>query len=999
MKTWLKAFFITSGVLLVFMFALPTLLKSTINQLASDILTGFDIQADHLIIDHLSWSRLSINQIQLEIPAQNTKVSLKNLNWHYSPLGLFNVELGRLNIETLNIVQTAKNLPSSSARLQTASSNNKDQDQQLITIPTVEEAFAKLPFEQVRINQLNITVPQATLSGDIFYDSSIAQIHQNIQTPFLNEPINFEFKLTHTGELFSQIVTENSSAPIFIWQGRINETEQADGQSIISINAQQIADIQSWLALASSQKLALKAESAIQTLNIQTTLPKQLSLGQTNEELLTQIDFNNSLQLEVSKLSAAPTLKRADISLEILNTLMDKEWLVFDINKLKQLARMQLTLANTDGSPASQAFKQTFALEHPLQLRCSIKTFNCFWKGDLTANLMSSPFNKSNGLSASAKLALNGELPLWPLLDNNSEHTLEAQHSLSLSLKQGLSFFPKLETKLTTQLHLTAAQDQTWQLSLPHGLKGNVDYQEQTIGKLSPIQFTLFNQFHMTGQASQVNTSNDLAFQLNKIQWQDLNNPSKKMAIKDATGHCHMDWYQLQNKLKNKLAQNSETLKQLPLQCQLLINTEEGQWDKWPVPALALNTKLDVELPKIRSEILLTGLNNKLDLKLNTQHHMEDNKGAAQLYLKDLPLDWNAIGLERMQLLTKAQFLNGLMSAQGWVHWEQYQPDFFDDSIKKWRWQPDIMLRVDDFAGIYNSTTTWEGMDFLMAVRRPLFKDFQIDAQVSADNAHTGIEVTNILARTSTSIPEDFSKAVANIKEVHADVLGGSIKIPLLTFDTSKQHNEFTIIAEHIDLQQVAKLEPQAGVKAKGLLDGRIPVKLGPKVINNIITWTEEDEDLWGEAPSHKVPSNQDLWGDTSTNKLEGKAEKDIAAAEAFALNIHPVIEKGTLYARSPGGVVEYKGQTSDSLKGSNPMVKLAMQALENYHYDTLQTDINYQPDGALKLDLQFKGKNPDFFDGQATHFNLSLNYNLLDLLESLRISQDIVERVENRYQ
>ena len=75
------------------------------------------------------------------------------------------------------------------------------------------------------------------------------------------------------------------------------------------------------------------------------------------------------------------------------------------------------------------------------------------------------------------------------------------------------------------------------------------------------------------------------------------------------------------------------------------------------------------------------------------------------------------------------------------------------------------------------------------------------------------------------------------------------------------------------------------------------------------------------------------------------------------------------------------------------------MQVLDDFRYDKLQTNVIYQPDGALNLGLQFQGHNPTFFDGQATHLNLNLEYNLLDLLESLRISNDIVQKLENKYQ
>ena len=68
------------------------------------------------------------------------------------------------------------------------------------------------------------------------------------------------------------------------------------------------------------------------------------------------------------------------------------------------------------------------------------------------------------------------------------------------------------------------------------------------------------------------------------------------------------------------------------------------------------------------------------------------------------------------------------------------------------------------------------------------------------------------------------------------------------------------------------------------------------------------------------------------------------------------------------------------------------MKLLQNFQYDELQSVVRYQPDGQLNLSLQFEGKNSDFFDGQKTHLNVNLDYNLLDLLESLRIANDVIE-------
>ena len=252
------------------------------------------------------------------------------------------------------------------------------------------------------------------------------------------------------------------------------------------------------------------------------------------------------------------------------------------------------------------------------------------------------------------------------------------------------------------------------------------------------------------------------------------------------------------------------------------------------------------------------------------------------------------------------------------------------------------MLRVDDLAGIYNNTTAWDDVDFQMAIRRPFYQSFKVVSQISANSINPGINVSNILARSTTTIEPDFSKALIVIEEMHSDVLGGRVKVPLIRFDTSQEINAFGIEIEGLQVSQLAELEAKSSISATGTLDGVLPIILLP----------------------------------------EG-----------------PQVPAGSLYARAPGGVINYNNDVSSALKGSDPSVGLVMQALEDFHYDKLQTNVTYQPNGELRLGLQFQGKNPEFFDGQATHLNLNLDYNLLDLLESLRISNDIVQKLENKYQ
>ena len=97
--------------------------------------------------------------------------------------------------------------------------------------------------------------------------------------------------------------------------------------------------------------------------------------------------------------------------------------------------------------------------------------------------------------------------------------------------------------------------------------------------------------------------------------------------------------------------------------------------------------------------------------------------------------------------------------------------------------------------------------------------------------------------------------------------------------------------------------------------------------------------------------------------------------------------------------MVKYLGDTANALSKSNQGTGMAMKLLSDFRYELLQSSVQYQPDGQLNLALKFEGHNPDFFDGQKTLLNVNLEYNLLDLLESLRLSNDVIQKLEDKYQ
>ncbi|MBL4796350.1 MAG: YdbH domain-containing protein [Oleispira sp.] len=966
MRSWVKALLISAMTLLLVIVFLPSLAKPGLNRLLPWILQQADLENIEVEISKVGWYGLSLERLAFTSPATDSlleELSLQQLEISYSPSQLLSGQVDTISIDQLSLILAEQPLQEASTLTEKAPQESALENE--IILPNAQEIFALLPMDTLSINQLSISHPQVKLDSQLYINQQEISLHSTISLPTLKQPLFQQFNFNNQGILTAQIRSDKSAVPIFILQGewhdqlasQLESKKESQKNKTIKLSLQQSADIESWLGLINNDNKAsqLSAKTAIQVWSLELSLPKYID---NPNQILQKISGEGLFQIQINDFSIVPEDKNTPKLLTHADLVINAKTNINYIVKNQQEKSWQLLIENFDFKGTTQAVDDLAInvqqkLSQPLNINCLLSDnsdFNCHWQGKLQQVLQAEKIN--NEITMDISGAFNNSI------ESGSEFTL--QKHLDINLKQNNERWPRLTNKTSGDIIFTAQKNVQvtgddfwhWQLNLPFGLNSKTTYNEPlpdalAQGELSQINWQLLPDWQLQGIDSELTDAKALNILVRDLSWVETKNSSKKKSfiLEQAELSCAFDWLKLQY---SPQLRSSSTLESLPLSCDWKVENRASHWQEWPVPALTFTgsvhlSSLDFSHTKMRTEAKLIGLKQRLDFSLHAQHDFSGmQKGAAQLYLNNLNLEWDELGLTEMMDLTQAQLLGGTLSAQGWLQWQQYQEDIFDDDSIAWRWQPDIMLRADDLAGIYNNTTAWEDVDIQMAIRRPFYQSFKLVSQISANSLNAGIEISNILARSTTTIEPDFSKALVVIEEIHSDVLGGQVKVPLIRFDTSQEINAFGIEIEGLQLSQLAALEAGSGISVTGTLDGLLPIILLPQ---------------------------------------------------------GPQVPAGILYARSPGGVVKYQNQVASALKESDPSVSLAMQILEDFHYDKLQTNITYQPNGELKLGLQFQGKNPTFFDGQATHLNLNLDYNLLDLLESLRISNDIVQTLENKYQ
>ena|GEM_PF-5760525 len=208
--------------------------------------------------------------------------------------------------------------------------------------------------------------------------------------------------------------------------------------------------------------------------------------------------------------------------------------------------------------------------------------------------------------------------------------------------------------------------------------------------------------------------------------------------------------------------------------------------------------------------------------------------------------------------------------------------------------------------------------------------------KLSIQKLDIGLPVENI--QSSFSI--DSSRNLLAIHTFDAQLLGGKILVRDFAYQPEITQNPLLLNVQRIQLTELLSLGAFNTVYAQGAISGKLPITLYTQGIS---------------------------------------------------------MEHGRLAAEKPGGVIRYQPDPSAKITATtNPNLQLAVDALSNYHFDTLQADAQYSANGDLTLQMKMQGLNPDMNNGQRINLNLNVSDNIPTLLRSLqsgRIVADVLER------
>jgi hypothetical protein len=257
---------------------------------------------------------------------------------------------------------------------------------------------------------------------------------------------------------------------------------------------------------------------------------------------------------------------------------------------------------------------------------------------------------------------------------------------------------------------------------------------------------------------------------------------------------------------------------------------------------------------------------------------------------------------------------------------------------------PDLTLELTGkgLAGIYDRTAL-SGLDARARISLEHGRLRVELADLRLKEFNPGIPVGPLQLQADYSAPiEQPDQGQLNLRQAQAGVMGGTVHIAANQWKLAEAPLLIPLELRGLQLNRLFTLYPAEGLAGTGTFDGHLPLRLSQHGIQ---------------------------------------------------------VDRGRIAARTPGGRLQLRSERIRALGSSNPTMQLVTQSLEDFHFTTLRSQVDYDPQGKLLLSMRLEGQNPAIEQGRPIHFNINLEEDIPSLLASLQLTDKVNEIIRRRVQ
>ncbi|GAA0693195.1 hypothetical protein GCM10009104_20610 [Marinobacterium maritimum] len=257
------------------------------------------------------------------------------------------------------------------------------------------------------------------------------------------------------------------------------------------------------------------------------------------------------------------------------------------------------------------------------------------------------------------------------------------------------------------------------------------------------------------------------------------------------------------------------------------------------------------------------------------------------------------------------------------------------------QWSLDARPTIHHADLIWDEHTRVSDINLTQRLRLNSAGQLRSSGQLEIDHTDSGIRVFGPRLDYDLSLPAKGTPRLS-LSSFSLSALDGIIAVPPLSFNPLHPVIDTRIAVSTLELERMLELYPQEGLYGSGVLGGALPLKINGSQLS---------------------------------------------------------INQGQLVSQGEGGVIRYQPTPEVQLMGQqNPGIQLALSALTDFRFDLLDLTLDYTPSGDAIMKARLKGQNPGWQQGRPVDLNLNIEENLLDLLRTLRLTDNVTDAIDRRF-
>lgn len=237
-----------------------------------------------------------------------------------------------------------------------------------------------------------------------------------------------------------------------------------------------------------------------------------------------------------------------------------------------------------------------------------------------------------------------------------------------------------------------------------------------------------------------------------------------------------------------------------------------------------------------------------------------------------------------------------------------------------------MLARLEDLSGYFEETAF---VDLDTDVEIELTPEFGLRNAAPLEAALSRIDPGLPLEDLRWNYSFDSASQVLDVRQFQAALLDGLISVPSLRLESGQPLPDLNLILTDVDLAAVTGLANYDDLAVTGRVSGYLPIRIEPDGVR---------------------------------------------------------IEDGLIGALQPGGTIRYMPEQP----AADPRMQTVNELLSNYHFETLNSYVQLDESGDLRLQVEITGTNPSANPGQPINLNMNIVDNIPELLRSLRAGREI---------